>query len=267
MTLPGYAAVFAGAVLVGLLLWPTGPSRGGGWTPVRIKGTERVPWLTTAVAAGAGVGVLVQTRSVFLAAAAALIGLTCARCFAAHRRATQSTRTSADVARYIGMVANQASVTPTVQETLRSAAPMVTGEVGYYATRFADDCRVLGVPSAGARFAAAVRVPAARWLADLATTTSAGGGAWGDALWRLEKEAANAAAVARFYQRKVAVAFPQMIVTILLGCGMVGALPLLSPDLQDWLYGGLGQVVSLGVAAVVAITVLGVLGQSKRVAQ
>ena len=260
----GWTSLCAGLLLVALLLWPTGPSRGGR-RPIRVRTRTSLPWTATATTAAVVAASFLATSSPTLAAAGGLLGLVSARCAGAFRASRRSIRITEGVARFIGVVANQAAVSRTVQAALAAAAPMVSGEVGQAARRLAVDCQALGVPAACARFADAVRAPAAGWLADVVTVTDAGGGAWGDALWKLESEAARSAAIARLYHRKVAASFPQMIATVAMGGGLVGVMGVMSPGLRDWLLDGQGQIVVLGAAMLVALAVWWLLGQAARV--
>lgn len=140
------------------------------------------------------------------------------------------------------------------------------GRVGEAARRLVDECATLGVPAAAARFAEALpEAQAARWVADCVTVTAVSGGAWVDTMWKLEAEAAAAAATARLFHRRVAATYPQIVVTVAVGAGLVAGLRWVVPDAWAWIAAGVGQAVALaGTLVVVMLVYALVLSPARR---
>lgn len=117
MNIIGWAVVAGGAVLVGLILWPSRPSPQEGVGPLRVGARTKFPWGSVAVPAVMFVAVLLVAGPV-LAVAGAVTGWLCARLMAAQRASRRNLRVAEGVARFVAAVANQATVAPTVQAAL-----------------------------------------------------------------------------------------------------------------------------------------------------
>ena len=267
MNTVGWTTLAGGTVLVGLMLWPTGPSAREGWMPLRSGVRSAFPWGSVAVPAGAFAVVMPMAGPV-LAAAGAVTGWLCARLVAAQRTSRRNLRVAEGVSRLVAMTANQATVAPTVQAALAASAPLVDGRVGEAARRLVAECATLGVPAAAARFAEALpEAQSARWMADCVSVTAVSGGAWVDTMWKLEAEAAAAAATARLFHRRVAAVYPQVVVTVMVGTALVGGLRWVVPDAWVWLTVGVGQAVALAATLVVALLVVAlILSPARRAA-
>lgn len=210
-----------------------------------LDAAPRWPWglagagaLVTVIAAGPGPAAVVGV----------VVGI-CSWCAAVLPRSRRRVQSAESMAQFAAVLANQAQVSRTVVDALETAAPLATGPTAQAATKLVSECRSLGVESAALQFAADADTPAAQWLADVVAVAAASGGQWVPILGVLETEAAEAAATARHYHRKIAANLPQLGLSAALGTAVATGSALVSPDAWAWLAGPQGQ--RLGLAAVV----------------
>lgn len=180
-----------------------------------------------------------------LGIAAGLIGGLVTCCLVVGPASRRNLARTDAVARFAAMLANQASVAPTVTAALERAAPLVGGSVGRQAHQLVDDCRSLGVDEAAQRFADQAATPAAHWLADVLVIAARSGAQWVKIMRVLEAEAGAVAATARHFHRRVAATMTSLVVAILMGVAIVVGTSMLNPTTWAWLTSSQGGSVAL----------------------
>ena len=253
MSTGGVLIASGGGVVLVILLWPTAGTR---WSlrPARRRRSGR-RWTIPVepVAAGAAAAVVVGLGlSPVHAAAAALAALVVVSSLQVLFASRRWCATAEGVARLAGVLANQASVATTVTDALRHAAPLVPGPVGAAATDMANDAETMGLDLAAERFAKAVPAPTAQSLANVVEVSAEGGGRWAETVEVLEAEAADAAATARLFHRRVAAAMPTLAAVTALGACLVVAAVTFAAAIGAWLAGPRGGMLLLAGAAVIA---------------
>ena len=254
MSTGGVLIASGGGVVLVILLWPTAGTR---WSlrPARRRRSNRrwtIPVEPVAAGAAAAVVVALGLSPVHAAAAAlaALVVVSSLQVLFASRRWCA---TAEGVARLAGVLANQASVATTVTDALRHAAPLVSGPVGAAATDMANDAETMGLDLAAERFAKAVPVSAAaQSLANVVEVSAEGGGRWAETVEVLEAEAADAAATARLFHRRVATTMPTLAAVTALGACLVVAAVTFAAAIGAWLAGPRGGMLVLAGAVVIA---------------
>ena len=251
MSAAGWIIAAGGAAVLAVLLWP---AAGGRWSlRATARGHQRVrlPAEPSAAAAAAAV-VIVVGLSAGHAVAAALCAAVCTAAIRVLVASRRWTATAEGVAGLAGVLANQASVAVTVTDALAKAAPLVSGPVGAAAVAMAADCEDVGVENAAEGFAARVRSPAARTLADVVAVSAEGGGRWAETVAVLEAEASQAAATARLFGARVATAMPTLALVVMLGAGLVVGAGWAADDVAEWLAGTQGAMLLLGGSSAMA---------------
>ena len=210
----------------------------------------RWPYLLGAITA---IVVSVLANSLALGLAAACVAAVSAMCFATIPISRRKVVSAEAMARFIALLANQATVSRTVNEAISRAAPLMDGAVGQAAQTLAQECRTSGVGIAAQNFAqrASSRrtsTPAASWLAEVITTSATGGGKWVSVLAVLESEATEDAVTARHFHRQVGALLTQVAIATLLGAGIVVGSARISADSWQWFVNGDGAAVALAVA-------------------
>ena len=239
------ALAVAGSGVAMWALWAPAPSRSA--PTVRAR---RWPWTVAAGAALVGVVVFGWTAG---AVAGAISGI-CSWSMVAVPTSRRCVGAAESVAQFAAILANQAQVSRTVVDALETAAPLATGPIASAAAQLVRDCRSLGVEAAAQHFAAAADTPAGEWLADVVAVAAASGGEWLPILGVLEAEAAETAATARRFHRRVAANLPQLTLAAVLGVAVAVGSALVSSDAWAWLAGPQGQQIGL-VAAVLAVVI------------
>lgn len=200
----------------------------------------------TAVACGA-------MSTATLGVAAGLIAAAVICCLAVGPASRRNLQRTEAVARFAAILANQASVAPTVTAALERAAPLVGGTVGRHAHRLVDECRSLGVDAAAQRFAHDAATPAAHWLADVLAIAARSGAQWVKIMRVLEAEASAVAATARHFHRRVAATMTSLVAATLMGVGIVVGTSMLNPTTWAWLTSSQGGAVALVCALATAL--------------
>ncbi len=208
----------------------------------------------TALLAGLAAGVACgATTTSTLGVAAGLIAGATAGCLAVGPASRRNQERTDALARFAAILANQASVAPTVTAALERAAPLVGGAVGRYAHELVDECRSLGIDVAAHRFASVAQTPAAYWLADVLAIAARSGAGWVKIMRVLEAEAAAVAATARHFHRRVAATMTSLVAAILMGVAIVVGTSMLNPTTWAWLTSSQGGAVALICALAVAL--------------
>lgn len=182
---------------------------------------------------------------------AASLGLVTALCVSTWRTGRRI-RHAADLAESVSslatILANQATAATTVVDTVRNAAPLASGPVRAAAIRLGDDCEIIGVSAATARFKQHLKIPSAEWLGDIVDISAAGGGRWTEVVHIFESEAGEEAEILRRLLRKVGAQLPTLTAVMVLSVGMVIGLGWMSAEVGRWLLGPQGQM-AVGVAS------------------
>lgn len=249
----GWIISTGGAVAAAVLIWPASGTR---WS-LRAKAPRRrnrVP-VELAAAAAAGTAMITLGLAPGHAAAAAMCAVVCASAVRVLVMSLRRVAVAEGVARFASVLANQAGVAVTAADAVARAAPLVSGRVGTAAVAMASDCESLGVDIAAERFAVRVPSAVAGSLADLIAISAEGGGRWAETVAVLEAEASQAAATARLFHARVAVAMPTLSLVVLLGAGLVAGASQVATDVGSWLAGGQGAaLVAAGAVVIVALS-------------
>ena len=251
MSAPGWIIAAGGTLVLAFMLWPADGTR---WSlRARTRGPRRVrlPAELPAAAAAAAM-MIVLGLAPGHAAAAALCAVVCTAAMKVLVASSRRASIAEGIARFAGVLANQASVAATVTDALAKAAPLVSGPVGAAALAMATDCESVGVDIAAERFAARVPSEVAGSVAELIAISAEGGGRWAQTAAVLEAEASQAAATARLFHARVAVAMPTLALVVLLAAGLVAGAGQVATDVGAWLAGTQGATLLATGAAVVA---------------
>ncbi len=203
-----------------------------------------------------GIVVAAWASSLALGAATACVTALSTMCLATTPRSKRKVANAQAAARFISVLANQATVSSTVVEAIGRAAPLMQGQPGSVsqaAVALAEECRSRGVAQAADRFAKRANTAAADWLAEVITTSTAGGGKWGSVLVVLEAEASADAATAQHFHRQVASLLTQLAAATLLGAAIVVGAARINATSWHWLIRADGSTVALAVAVAVAL--------------
>ena len=251
MNASGWSIVAGGAVVLAIVLWPASGTR---WSlqagPARRQRARLPAELPAAAAAGAATIVLGLAAG--HAAAAAICAVVCTSAMKVLVMSRRRVAIAEGVARFAGVLTNQAVVAVTAADAVARAAPLVSGPVGAAAVAMAYDCEDVGVDVAAERFAARVPSAVAGSLADLIAISAEGGGRWAETVSVLGAEASQTAATARLFHARVAVAMPTLALVVLLGAGLVAGAGQVATDVGAWLAGGRGAALMTAGAVVIA---------------
>ncbi|MCY4068763.1 MAG: hypothetical protein OXE79_06640 [Acidimicrobiaceae bacterium] len=251
MTPAGVIITAGGAAMLTILLWPAGGTRLSLRANTRLSSTVSLP-AEIPVAVVAGATMLAAGLALGHAGAGAICAVVCTSSIKVLIFSSRRVRITEGVARFAGVLSNQASVAVTVADAVSRAAPLVSGPVGEAATALASDCENVGVDVAAQRFAARVPSAVAASLADLIAISAAGGGRWTETVTVLEAEASQTAETARLFHGRVAMAMPTLTLVVLLSAGLVAGTSLVASDVGSWLAGTQGGALLLAAAVVIA---------------
>lgn len=252
MSAAGWIMAIGGMLAVVVLLWPAGGTR---WSLRPRTGRRRRVQIPAELpaAAAALVAMVVLGLSAGHGAAAALCTAVCTAAVRVLVASGRRTAIAEGVARLANVLANQASVATTVADAVARAAPLVSGPVAPAAAALAADCEIVGIDVAAERFAARVPSEAARSLAELVAISAEGGGRWASAAAVLGAEASQAAATARLFHARVAMAMPTLALVVLLGAGLIAGAGQVATDVGAWLASSQGAALLATGATVVAV--------------
>ncbi len=218
-----------------------------------MKPNTRAPIWPYLLAIAVALITVVTTSSLMLALSSAVVTAVSAMCFATVPVSRRKVTDAEDTARFISVLANQATVSRTVNEAITRAAPLMDGAVGESARTLAQECRTNGIEIAAQHFAQRTNTAAAAWLAEVIISAAAGGGKWASVLDVLESEATQDAVTARHFHSQVASSLTQTAAAILLGAGIVVGSARINPSTWEWFLNSDGPAVSFAMTLGVAL--------------
>ncbi len=218
-----------------------------------MKPSTRAPIWPYLLAAVVAMITVVLTSSPALALSSAIVVAVSAMCFATVPVSRRKVIEAEATARFISVLANQATVSRTVNEAITRAAPLMDGAVGESARTLAQECRTDGIELAAQRFAQRANTAAATWLAEVIVSAAEGGGKWVSVLSVLESEATQDADTARHFHSQVASSLTQTAAAVLLAAGVVVGSARINPDTWNWFLSSDGPTISLAMALGVAL--------------